>query len=362
MKINLLCGVNTTGYGVAALNVLVGLARHHEVALHEIGPSECPPNRRDVVESARLNACNYDDDAPSVRIWHQNALAEHVGRGPRIGYSFFELDRLTAAEVHHINRLDVFCVASEWGRGVCRESGVTTPVHVVPLGVDRTIFHEAVPYTRLDPDHTVFLHVGKWEVRKGHDVLLSAFNKAFGRSDKVILRMLSHNKFIGQLNDEWAKLYKTSKLGDKIDIVAGRVPDQAAVAALMVSADVGVFPARGEAWNLDLLEMMSMGKEVIATRYSGHTAYCNAFNSHGIYISELEDAYDGIWFRGEGMWASLGPDQEEQLIEAMRHLHGRKQRGELRVNECGIGTAKRFSWENSADSLAAVVSDGVSAL
>jgi hypothetical protein len=39
----------------------------------------------------------------------------------------------------------------------------------------------------------VFLNVGKWEYRKGHDVLLEAFNKAFEPTDNVRLVMNCHN-------------------------------------------------------------------------------------------------------------------------------------------------------------------------
>ena len=54
-----------------------------------------------------------------------------------------------------------------------------------------------------------------------------------------------------------------------------RVNTSEEVARIMGQVDCGVFPARGEGWNLELLEMMSMGKPVIATNYSGHTQFCD---------------------------------------------------------------------------------------
>ena len=44
-------------------------------------------------------------------------------------------------------------------------------------------------------------------------------------------------------------------------------------------ADCGLFPARAEGWNLELLEMMACGKQVIATNYSAHTEFCTKENS-----------------------------------------------------------------------------------
>ena len=40
----------------------------------------------------------------------------------------------------------------------------------------------------------------------------------------------------------------------------------------MAEAHCGVFPARSEGWNLGLVEMLSMGRHVIATDYSAHTS------------------------------------------------------------------------------------------
>ena len=74
----------------------------------------------------------------------------------------------------------------------------------------------------------------------------------------------------------------------------------------MSQADCGVFPAKAEGWNLDLLEMMSCGKSTIATNYSGHTEFCNKENCYLVDLPEMETAEDGKWFRGQGEWGKIG--------------------------------------------------------
>jgi hypothetical protein len=96
---------------------------------------------------------------------------------------------------------------------------------------------------------------------------------------------------------------------------------------------------------------MSMGKQVIATNYSAHTQYCDKDNAMLIDIKELELAEDKVWFHGQGKWAYLGNEQVEQLINYMRQVHKSKQEGSLSKNVAGVETAKRFSWENSAENL-----------
>jgi glycosyltransferase involved in cell wall biosynthesis len=114
----------------------------------------------------------------------------------------------------------------------------------------------------------------------------------------------------------------------------------------MSEADCGVFPARAEGWNLELLEMMSLGKQVIATNYSAHTQFCTPNNCHLIHTAELEPAYDGVFFGNDsvGNWARLDNDQLDQLVERMRAVH----KNPHEPNTTGIETAQVFSWERAA--------------
>jgi glycosyltransferase involved in cell wall biosynthesis len=117
----------------------------------------------------------------------------------------------------------------------------------------------------------------------------------------------------------------------------------------MKQSDCGVFPSRAEGWNLELLEMMACGKQVIATNYSAHTEFCSEDNSYLIHIEDLETAYDGVFFNGShGRWAALLDSQKEQMVTHMRAVHAAKQSGVLHLNEFGIETSKLFSWNNSA--------------
>ena len=120
----------------------------------------------------------------------------------------------------------------------------------------------------------------------------------FNEDDKVELWMLCDNPFYTEdENFKWERLYRTSKLGDKIKIIP-RQQMQEDVYNIMMQADCGVFPARAEGWNLDLLEMMSCGKQTIATNYSAHTEFCNEDNCMLVETTEMVDAEDGKWFRG----------------------------------------------------------------
>ena len=87
---------------------------------------------------------------------------------------------------------------------------------------------------------------------------------------------------------------------------------------------------------------------MIATNYSSHTEFCNDDNCMLVDTEEKEDAVDGFWFRGQGQWASIKEKQISELAQHMRTVHEKKKNDELNINQAGVDTAKKFSWENSA--------------
>lgn len=340
-----------TGYGVTGAHVLRAMQqRGVPVAFFPLGVVD-----RTLAENPQLHqAINLQDayrpDVPSVRLSQQFDLAMHVGRGAHVAYTIFELDTFTPRELHHLASQDAIFVCSEWARQLCLDNGLTeTPLHIVPLGVDRTIFNENIGAKRRWPNETVFMQVGKLEPRKGQLDLLRAFEDAFTSTDKVRLVLSCGNPFVSKADlDALLRPFRTSPLASRITLLTDELPTQADVAELMAAADCGVFAARAEGWNLEALEMLSMGKSVIATDYSAHTEFMNPSNSRLIAIDSTEVAYPG---KHPGRWASWGTRQHDQLVTQLREVHVQKGQGALALNAAGIATAQDFSWDASADAL-----------
>jgi glycosyltransferase involved in cell wall biosynthesis len=355
MNLNVVAAVNGTGYGVVGLNVLKSLAALGVEVAFFPRPVGGPEPSLDLAEVALIMRCvrrqrTFDMTAPCLRISGEDDMTLFAGRGPRGGLAFFDTTGLTDVEVRHLGGLDVLFVASEWGRDIAGAHGLDrASVVVAPLGVDRTTFSES---ERPVGGPTVFLHVGAWQYRKGQDALLDAFGRAFRPGADVELRLLSGNPWSGEGEPGWVAACRESPMAAHIRIVS-RVGGNREIADMMRTADCGVFPARGEAWNLELLEMMSCGRLVIATDFAGHTEYADHENALLIQIDELEPAADPVWNtvfteRKTGEWAHLGESQVDQLVEHLRAVHARKQSGETLRNDAGIETAKRFSWEHTA--------------
>ena len=338
-----------SGYGITGANLLRSLVDlQADVAFFPLGGVD--PSVVDVPELPALmgRQDDFDDRAPSVRLAQQFDLALHVGRGPRISFPIFEIDQFTPRERHHLRHQDRLLVCSSWARTVLHDNGIDVPVSIVPLGVDRRIFHERVIPVSSSPD-TVFVQVGKIEARKGQLDLLRAFESAFRPSDKVRLRLYCHNPFIGN-RDVQALLapFRQSPMAKRIELITTPLATQHDVARAMMAADCGVFCSRAEGWNLEALEMLSLGKPVIATAYSAHTEFLTSANAYLVPVTAKEA-------RGAGSWGAFGEPELEALVSHLRSVHEQRRTRLLDQNSAGISTAKQFSWAHSAERLLAAV-------
>jgi glycosyltransferase involved in cell wall biosynthesis len=348
MNINILGPINQLGYGIASLNIVKALAKENNVSLFVIGqPQITNQEDADIISQTIKNSQYPDFNAPCLRIWHQHDMSQFVGKGPKIGFPIFELNKFSDVEKHHLSSLDKIFVCSKWAKEVILDNIdiEENNVNVIPLGVDRSIFRNE---TKPRGKSTIFFNCGKWEIRKGHDILVDIFNNAFSEKDNVELWMMCDNPFLTkQETDQWHDLYKTSKLGSKIKILP-RLSTQQEVYNLMQNIDCGIFPSRAEGWNLELLELMSCGKPVITTNYAAHTEFCNEKNSYLVDIDELQLAKDGKWFFGQGDWAKIGKKQIDQFVNYVQNIHQLNVNNELPINLQGIETANKFSWQNTA--------------
>lgn len=346
-NLNVICPINQLSYGIVSLNLI------RELVLQNVNVRVWPIGDRindlsnEQVEYYKLKGCikpgfAFDYNAPCLKIFHQFSLADSIGKGPRIGFPIFELDKFSELEKCHLNSVDKILVCSKWAQKIVQREIPSKDVVVIPLGVDLNIYNENVISER-NSSCTVFLNIGKWEIRKGHDILLEAFCKTFGSADNVHLVMVSEDIFHADNNLQWESYYKNHKLGDKVTIVK-RLPNEKSLADIISKSDCGVYPTRAEGWGLPILNSMACGKSIIATNYSGQTEFVSIRNSFLVDVDKYEEAYNPPWFIGGGNWAKISLDQ---ICACMEYVHKTKQEGKLSPNIGGIETARRFSWANS---------------
>lgn len=344
MRINFNGPTNPTGYGVASFNILKALSYNNDIVYFPKGqPTVYTQEDHDIVVKLINNQTSYDPFSPTIKIWHQFDLAERIGNGKYYAYPFFELDTFSILEKKHMSTPDVLFVSSSWAKDIIKHNNIQIETHVVPLGVDTKIFNNDIYKTQTDK--YVFLNIGKWEVRKGHDILADIFVKAFPKEKDVELWVLAsehtNNYSTPEQLSEWKQKYS---IDTRIRLSNG-VETQHDIAKIISQASCGIFMSRAEGWNLELLECMAMNKPCIATNYSAHTEFCNSDNCFLVEIKDTEKAIDGKAFYGQGNWAKITQAQIDECIDIMRHAY----RNNIRSNPAGLNTAKQLSWENSAN-------------
>lgn len=339
-SLNVSAPINSLSYGIVARNLIHELSKLTTVCLNPIQLEET--YTAEFLPLVGNYWEQFDMYAPSLRIYHENLIMDHMGKGQRVAFPFFERNVFDRVTRFNIKNQDLVLTTSTWGKEIIEKHGQNN-VHIVPLGVEDCFRPDPNAFKR--KDKIIFLNIGKYEVRKGHDVMAEYFCEAFENVPDVELWMMMDNPFVKQEEMGNVKLKYKTYLGNKVSFI-NRLHIRELVRVIN-EADIGLFLSRAEGWNLPLLECMACGKDIVATNYSAHTAYLPDMD--GVFKIEPngeEIAADGKWFFGDFSWMSLTACKE-QIIEQLRAAY-KRQKENRKLNEDVSRYAKGFTWENTA--------------
>jgi glycosyltransferase involved in cell wall biosynthesis len=275
------------------------------------------------------------------------------GGKKRIGCTVWETTQLPEGWKEQMNQLDWVWATTEWGKKVFIDSGINVPIRVVHEGVDPTFNPYASKIPEVVNDNFRFLSVGKYEKRKGFDVLLSAFSEEFNKDEKVELILQAYNPFIG-INVEAWQLYNYKILydnnvpqGTKIRFLPF-IPSRKHMPSLYISCDAFVSPTRGEGWGLPVCEAMACGIPTIVTDYGGVTEFANKETAYMIEVEKMSEAADPPFIKPyEGsMWAEPNKDS---LRKHMRYVFEHQEEAKTFGKRAGEHIRKEFSWKKAGE-------------
>jgi len=205
-------------------------------------------------------------EATQVALCQADAFPLVEGRR-KVGWSMLEVTGLPRSWVDGCNRMDEVWVPASFNVETFRQSGVTAPVRVMPLGVDVDYYNPQITGFRPSSRFT-FLSVFEWGERKAPEVLLRAFAEEFKHSEDAVLLLSVFNRD-PQVDVE--REVASLDLPPSAPIVVLLNPEFSdyQMGALYRSADCFVSPSRGEGWGMTVLEAMACGLPAIATAWSG---------------------------------------------------------------------------------------------
>lgn len=176
-----------------------------------------------------------------------------------ITYSMFESDRIANFWVYEINRnWDMVVVPDENLVDVYKNSGVTKPIFVVPLGTNLESHLQAPLKTKANKFFT-FANLTSFEERKNILKLVQAYNKAFKDKNDVRL-LLSPRRDGGSYESIMDYILESNVAGVTVDM---GTKDNNYYNFLFSSIDCYVSPSKGEGFSVIPREAMARGIPVI---------------------------------------------------------------------------------------------------
>jgi glycosyltransferase involved in cell wall biosynthesis len=242
--------------------------------------------------------------------------------------------------------VDELWVPSEYVRRMYLDAGIPRErVAVVPNGVDLERFRPDGPAVDVPRGRgTTFLFVGGLISRKGPDLAVAAYQRAFAGRDDVTLIMkdFGANSIYGAVDRSRLREWADSERLPRIVYLDGDLSDDE-MAGLYRAADVLVHPYRGEGFGMPVLEAMACGLPVIVTA-GGPTDEFVPEAAGWRVRSQLRQETVERWehIDTHGLPYVLEPDGGhlvELLLEADRDAAGRAARG------AAAAEAARESWK-----------------
>lgn len=263
-----------------------------------------------------------------------------------IGYSMFECNRIPQEWVDTINNsCERILVPSQHQKEAFINSGVKKHVQVIPLGLDLNIFPETEP--RKEDGRWIFGIMGGLSHRKGTDVLIKAFKKAFPKENDVGLVI----KSVGMIGADWLN---PARQDPRIAINNEFYSPSELVEDFFKQIDVFTFPTRGEGFGFPPIEAMALSRCTICTNYSGCADFMDPDYSLPLKFKEAPAPLDEHMGYPESlrtkdqMWAE--PDLDD-LVEKMRWTYTHREESRELGRRAAKYIRKEYDINNVADKL-----------
>ena len=239
--------------------------------------AEVPDADRPLV--ARLAARPAAETGPELVLSGHYPVHVPTERGDVTAALFFWEETLVpAATVDTLNRgFDAVVAPSRFVAKALVDSGVSAPVLNLGLAPLLDAF-AALADARERSGPFTFLHVSSAFPRKGLDVLLAAWARAFTAADPVRLVVKTFPNPHNEAAALCARLRADHPNAAPVTLVDEDLPADALL-ALYRDADAAVLPSRGEGYNLPAAEAMAAGLPLIVTAWGGHLDFCGPDNA-----------------------------------------------------------------------------------
>ena len=308
-----LCALDRCGYAVAA--------RQHGFISADAG---LPEQHLQVVRQALRRPAPTGDFVYVHH--HQPASGQPLNAaGPNVARTMFETDRIPRSWQPRLLDVDAIWVPAAFNVETFQRGGIPGDrIHVLPGTLDFDLFRRdaVVPLSIPGTRGFTFLSTFDFTDRKGWDVLLEAWARAFDPDDDVslVLKCLTLHGITEEAIRERIALYLDGRRTAPI-VVDTRLLSTSDLAGLYASVDAFVLSSRSEGWGRPLMEAMAMGVPTIGSRWSGNLAFMDDRNSwlaegEVVEIEQWYPVHPSLWQGGR--WFAPDPDSVAEHLRTVR--------------------------------------------
>ncbi|MCL3883927.1 glycosyltransferase [Marivita sp. GX14005] len=311
------------------------------------GPGDFDPNREFLAANpdlAAMQAINRIQADTVSRNMYPPRVADIKSALPGLhSYAWEETGFPREYTTDFNNVLRYLTVTSDHVRKVMIDNGVFVPTYAVGNGVDHFDRIASEPVPDLPHAGRRFLHISSCFPRKGADVLLAAWAKAFTADDDVALIIKSFPNPHNDIAQQVAALQADHPKLAPIHLI-DRELSNGQMRTLCEACDVAVFPSRAEGFGLPLAEALLLGKPVLTTGWSGQMVFADLPLVHQIdYRFAESESHVGA---GLSMWADPNPHHLAELMRNMASSSPPSEKDRIRTRELLLS---RFSWDRVAE-------------
>ena len=280
------------------------------------------------------------------------------------GYTFFE-NELMPESLTNGRDYDLVFAGSTWCKERLLDAGLQH-TDVLIQGVDQRIFYPIT--TDKNRDQFVIFSGGKFELRKGQDLVLRAIKVLQEKYADIVLMNVWYNKWPQTMQmmalsphirfqlrgNSWLEVMDHLYIINGIDpgrVVTYPIVSNHQLRSLYRQTDLGLFPNRCEGGtNLVLMEYMACAKPVIASYTSGHKDILTQDNS--LMLTELRRF--PVRDPQNRLVASWEDPSLDEIIAAIEYAYNHREEIKAIGRQAGEDL-KKCTWEGAATKVLAAI-------
>lgn len=364
--------VDAGGYSNMSRSILFRLHNYHIIAKAEMLPS--PPQ---ISQTGQYYVSKYASfnlkrikSYPRICGFSPHPHPPHSGR--QVFFTMMETETLHPTFRDLCNKYsNEIWVPSAHNKKMFIDSGVKKEIHVMPLGIDEVIYKNALTVQPKDlskmPISNIlgrsvsdginkfrFFSLFGWSYRKGVDILIKSFVRAFTAKDDVALIMYSHHVGPDKVVQDVIR-YASEVRGSNYPqiLFIHSVTPESEMPSLYRIGHAFVNCSRGEGFSLPQIEASASGLPVISCNNTGMSEYLTEDNSFMITTEEKEMCSPEMhwitpYYHGQ-LFPRLGEDQINQAVRHMQFVVNNYDKALEKGKKLNKEVWEKYTWDKATN-------------